>query len=214
MLDVWGWHPADVNSEVAVTLLRGEVTTSSSRKSWIRKYCRIESVQRYQIIRIRSRDNSHPMPILYLVIQYMMWFLSGVGKVPILNVRSDVWNCVESYTIRILLACRLKIIQTSNNKLTFCLDESEPTYQHWNSVLESTRLLCRNLTMLTNKHSPQPTPTAVSPCQLGHGNITNYRQQLFGYVPTLLTVPLLQKALRGTISISIGSNSPSQTTKK
>ncbi len=28
-LDVWGWHPDDVNPKVAVTLLRGEVTTSA-----------------------------------------------------------------------------------------------------------------------------------------------------------------------------------------
>ncbi len=46
-----------------------------------------------------------------------MWFLSGVGKVPTLNVCSDVWDHVESYTILMLLACRLKIIPTSNLKL-------------------------------------------------------------------------------------------------
>jgi hypothetical protein len=46
-----------------------------------------------------------------------MWFLSGVGNVPTPNVCSDVWDCVESYTIRMLLACRLKIISTSNLKL-------------------------------------------------------------------------------------------------
>jgi hypothetical protein len=45
----------------------------------------------------------------------MMWFLSGIGKVPTPNVHSDVWDCVES--IRMLLACRLKIIPTSNLKL-------------------------------------------------------------------------------------------------
>ncbi len=57
----------------------------------------------------------------------MIWFLSGVGNVPTLlsgignvptsNVHSDVWDCVESYAIRMLLACRLKIIPTSNLKL-------------------------------------------------------------------------------------------------
>ncbi len=46
-----------------------------------------------------------------------MWFLSGVGKIPTPNVCSDVWNHVESYTIRMLLVCRLKIIPTSNLKL-------------------------------------------------------------------------------------------------
>jgi hypothetical protein len=35
--------------------------------------------------------------------------LSGIGYVPTLNVHSDVWNCVESYTIFMLLTCRLKI---------------------------------------------------------------------------------------------------------
>jgi hypothetical protein len=39
----------------------------------------------------------------------MMWLLSGVGYVPTPNVHSDVWDRVESYTIYILLAYRLKI---------------------------------------------------------------------------------------------------------
>jgi hypothetical protein len=46
-----------------------------------------------------------------------MWFLSCVGKVSTLNVHLDVLDCVESYTICMLLACRLKIIPTSNLKL-------------------------------------------------------------------------------------------------
>jgi hypothetical protein len=57
------------------------------------------------------------MPILYVAIQYMMWFLSGVGNVPTPKVRSDVWDRVESYTICMLLTCRLKIIPTSNLEL-------------------------------------------------------------------------------------------------
>ncbi len=47
----------------------------------------------------------------------MTWFLSGIGDVPTVNVHSDVWVCVESYTICLLLAHRLKIIPTSNLKL-------------------------------------------------------------------------------------------------
>jgi hypothetical protein len=39
------------------------------------------------------------------------------GKVPTPIVHPDVWDCEESYTIRMLLACRLKIIPTSNLKL-------------------------------------------------------------------------------------------------
>jgi hypothetical protein len=42
----------------------------------------------------------------------MIWFLSGVGNVPTLNMRSDIWDCVESYGIHMLLARRLKIIPT------------------------------------------------------------------------------------------------------
>ncbi len=43
--------------------------------------------------------------------------LSGVGYVPTPNVHSDVWNRVESYTIHMLLACRLKITFTFSLKL-------------------------------------------------------------------------------------------------
>ncbi len=43
--------------------------------------------------------------------------LSGVSRVPTLNVQLDVWDCVESYVIRMLLACRLKSIPISNLKL-------------------------------------------------------------------------------------------------
>ncbi len=43
--------------------------------------------------------------------------LSDVGYVPTLNVHSDVWNCVESYTICMLLACRPKITFTFILKL-------------------------------------------------------------------------------------------------
>ncbi len=46
-----------------------------------------------------------------------MWFLSGVGNVPTLNVFLDTWDCVESYAICMLLARNLKIIPTSNLKL-------------------------------------------------------------------------------------------------
>ncbi len=43
--------------------------------------------------------------------------LSGVGYVPTPNVHSDVWNCVESYTMYMLLTCRLKITFTFSLKL-------------------------------------------------------------------------------------------------
>jgi hypothetical protein len=43
--------------------------------------------------------------------------LSGVGYVPTLNVHLDVWVCVESYTIHMLLARKLKITFTFRLKL-------------------------------------------------------------------------------------------------
>ncbi len=43
--------------------------------------------------------------------------LSGIGNVPSPNVRPDIWDCVESYAIHMLLTRRLKIIPTSNLKL-------------------------------------------------------------------------------------------------
>jgi hypothetical protein len=42
--------------------------------------------------------------------------LSGIGYVPTLNVHSDVWDHVESYTIQMLLAHRLKITFTFSLK--------------------------------------------------------------------------------------------------
>jgi hypothetical protein len=57
----------------------------------------------------------------------MIWFLlalamcqlllSDVGCVPTSNVHSDVWYHVESYTIQMLLTCRLKITFTFSLKL-------------------------------------------------------------------------------------------------
>jgi hypothetical protein len=43
--------------------------------------------------------------------------LSDIGYVPTLNVHSDVWDCVESYIIHMLLDCRLKITLTFNLEL-------------------------------------------------------------------------------------------------
>jgi hypothetical protein len=42
---------------------------------------------------------------------------SGIGDVPTPNVHLDVWDRIESYMIRMLLACRLKIISSPNLKL-------------------------------------------------------------------------------------------------
>jgi hypothetical protein len=43
--------------------------------------------------------------------------LSSVSRVPMPNVQSDVWDHVQSYTICMLLVCRLKLIPTSDLKL-------------------------------------------------------------------------------------------------
>ncbi len=50
-------------------------------------------------------------------IQYMIWFLSCIGHVPTPNVCLDVWDCVESYAIRMLLTCRLRFTFTPRLKL-------------------------------------------------------------------------------------------------
>ncbi len=73
-------------------------------------------MQQYQIAQIRSRD---------ILIQRTSCrgtntgclLPSRVGNLPTPNVRSDVWDYVESYTICILLVCRLKIISSPNLKL-------------------------------------------------------------------------------------------------
>jgi hypothetical protein len=52
--------------------------------------------------------------------------LSDVGYVPTPNVHSDVWDRVESYTICMLLACRLQITFTFSLKLTiFFLEQPQ-----------------------------------------------------------------------------------------
>ncbi len=43
--------------------------------------------------------------------------LSDVGYVPTPNVHWDIWGCVESYMICMLLTCRLKITFTFSLKL-------------------------------------------------------------------------------------------------
>ncbi len=46
-----------------------------------------------------------------------MWFFLSWSCVPTPNVHSNIWDCVESYAIHMLLACRLKITLASNLKL-------------------------------------------------------------------------------------------------
>ncbi len=49
------------------------------------------------------------MPTPLSGVGYVPTPLSGVGYVPTPNVHSDVWDCVESYAIHMLLARRLMI---------------------------------------------------------------------------------------------------------
>ncbi len=50
-----------------------------------------------------------------------MWPLLQLACVPTPKIRSDVWDCVESYAIPMFLARRLKITFTSNSKLKILL---------------------------------------------------------------------------------------------
>ncbi len=117
-LDLWGWHPADVNSEVAMMLLCRELTTSARHEilnMW--RYCR-----RNQCNDIRSHgselnDVSNPTPILYVESSTWCGFFLSWPCVPTPNVRLDIWDPVESYVIHMFLARRLKITFTSNLKL-------------------------------------------------------------------------------------------------
>ncbi len=65
-------------------------------------------------------SNAHPVhrKLIQDVVTFWHWPpLSDVGETPTLNVHSDVWDCVESYAICMLLASRLKIILSTNLKL-------------------------------------------------------------------------------------------------
>ncbi len=57
------------------------------------------------------------MPILYVESSTWCGFFLSWPCVPTLNVHSDICDHVESYTIHMFLACRQKIIFTSNLKL-------------------------------------------------------------------------------------------------
>ncbi len=60
---------------------------------------------------------SNPMPILYMDSSIGCGFFPSWPRVPTPNVRLDIWDCVESYVIHMILACRLIITFTSKLKL-------------------------------------------------------------------------------------------------
>ncbi len=76
----------------------------------------------------------------------MIWLLSGISHVPTPNVHSDVWDCVESYAICMLLARSLKITFTSSLKLIIYFLVS--TYYYLLPSLDSHSSLVRVGTLL------------------------------------------------------------------
>ncbi len=112
------WHPADVSSEVAVTPLCREVTTSA----WWDVLNRLRYPQRNQCNNMRSHrlelnNVSKPTPALYMDSSTGCGFFSSWPCVTTPNVHLDVWDCVESYAIHMILAHRLRITFTFKLKL-------------------------------------------------------------------------------------------------
>ncbi len=108
------WHPADISSEGVVTLLRREVTTSA----WWDVLNRLRYPRRNQCNNMRShRLELNNVSNLTLI----LYVDSGTGYcifpswicVSTQNVHSDIWDCVESYVIHMILVCRLRITFTS-----------------------------------------------------------------------------------------------------
>ncbi len=64
---------------------------------------------RYEITWIGIKDASNPMPILYVDSSTGYGFFPSCPCVPTPNVRLDIWDCVESYAIHMILTCRLRI---------------------------------------------------------------------------------------------------------
>ena len=67
---------------------------------------------------------AHPVrsELIQDVVTFWHWPpLLEAGETPTPNVRLDAWDSVESYTIRMLLASRLKIILSPNLKLIIFL---------------------------------------------------------------------------------------------
>jgi hypothetical protein len=112
------WHPADVNSEVVVTLLRGEVTTSARHEILNKqRYCQSNQGNNIRSHRLESNNVSNPTPILYIESNTWCGFFLSWPCVPTPNVRLDIWNCVETFAIHMVLPHRLKITFISSLKL-------------------------------------------------------------------------------------------------
>ncbi len=62
-----------------------------------------ESVYRYEITWVGIKDVSNPIPILYVDSSTGCGFFPSCPCVPTLNVHLDIWDCVESYRIHMIL---------------------------------------------------------------------------------------------------------------
>ena len=68
-----------------------------------------ESVYRYVIAWIGIKDVSNPMPILYVDSSTEDGFFPSWPCVPNPNMHPDIRDCVESYSIHMILTRRLRI---------------------------------------------------------------------------------------------------------
>ncbi len=76
-----------------------------------------ESVYRYEIAWIGIKDVSNPTPILYVDSSTGCGFFPSCPCVTTPNVHLDIWDCVESYPIHMILTCRLRITFKPETKL-------------------------------------------------------------------------------------------------
>ncbi len=76
-----------------------------------------ESVYQYEIAQIGIKDVSNPTPFLYSDSSIWCGFFLSWPCVPTPNVRLDVWDCVDSYAIHMILARWLRITLKPKTKL-------------------------------------------------------------------------------------------------
>ncbi len=111
-----------------------------------------ESVQQYEITRIGINYGSNPMPILYVDSSTGYGFFSSWPCVPTLNVHSNIWECVESYAIHMILARRFRIISKSH-KIHFG-STTQPVFpsldSHFSQVIVSMLLFLFSLCCISS----------------------------------------------------------------
>ncbi len=106
-----------------------------------------ESVQWHEITWIGINYVPNPTPILYVDSSTGCGFFSSWPCVPTPNVRSNIWERIESYAIHMILACRLRIISKSH-KIHFG-STTQPVFpsldSHFSQVIVSTLLFLFSL---------------------------------------------------------------------